>query len=189
MPDTKDDFMEELLRDAEINTPDEDGIKKLSKMVKELQAHREEKSALENALSEIDKQIRALEEQEIPEKMLELGVSGFKLDTGESVEMKDNIRASIPEKYKDEAFAWLEKEGHGDLIKSEIKCSLDRGDVEKANLILDILKQQGIEDAELKKAVHWGTLSSFVKEQLGQGAAIPLEHLGVYQGKKVIIKK
>jgi hypothetical protein len=182
-------FFDDMLADAENREVDPQGMKKLSELAIKLCGLRQEKEALESRVGLINKEMKELEENLIPVKMAEMGVAGFHLETGESVLVKDHVHANIPKKYENEAFKWLEDNGFGGLIKSEIKAALERGQTEKAREIIAALKEQGVENVELKNAVQWNTLTAFVKEQLGLGASVPMEILGVYIGKKVVIEQ
>ena len=88
---------------------------------------------------------------------------------------------------EDDLHQWLIDNNHGDLIKNEVKLKFSRGEEEAADKIVNELLAKGLNPQQVK-SVHSGTLSAFVKEQLSEGAEIPEQLLGVYIGRKAIIK-
>jgi hypothetical protein len=138
---------------------------------------------LENQLSMKKEELKQVAEIELPESMLNLGLSSFSLSDGTKLSIKTFYRGSIPKAREYEAFSWLKDNGHEDLIKNEVKSTFGKGEDINANNLMLILKQEGF-DYENKKAVHPSTLKAFVKEQMEHGKTLPLDILGVYVGQK-----
>lgn len=126
-------------------------------------------------------------QEDLVSAMDEAGMRSFTTKDGNAIEVIDFVAASIKADDKDEAYAWLEQNGHEDLIKHEIKLTFKKGENDKAEKALKALKDQGF-DPEDKESVHAGTLKSFCKEQIEQGKPIPLDLFGVFQGRKSVIK-
>lgn len=150
---------------------------------------------LENSLAEIDDQraevaeeLRRVREVDLPLAMEEVGLESFSLTTGEKVEIKKTIKASIPASERDRAFAWLRDNGHGSLIKNEAVASFGRGEDKKAQQLVKFCTTNSIE-VNRKESVHPQTLSAFVREQLEAGTRIPMETLGVIQLQEAKIKR
>lgn len=154
--------------------------KKLMKAKKRLEE-------LEEAVSKGKDYIRTLEERDIPDAMAAIGMSSFKLDTGEVIEVENLVRGSIPEKHKPEAFAWLRSTGNGDLIKRDVTVKFGRNEDAKAQKVLEELKALGCAPIS-KENVHHGTLSSWAKEQVQKGVDLPAEILGLYIGRRAKVK-
>jgi hypothetical protein len=132
-----------------------------------------------------------LETDLIPSPMASAGgIDKFTLDDGTSIAIKDELYASITQARQQEAFAWLEAHGHGDVIKDEMKIGLGRGAVagERASRLTHELELLGIDDYSRKRAVHPGTLAALIREQLGEGVDVPKETFGVHQQRRAVIK-
>ncbi len=126
----------------------------------------------------------------IPAAMHELGLLSVRLKTGETVEVRPFIRANIPEAARAEAFAWLRENGHGSLVKNEVRATFGMGEDAGAERLAVFCQEMGyIHDR--KEAVPWNTLTAWVKEMLEAGRSIPRDLLGVYQGEiaKVVMPK
>ena len=126
-------------------------------------------------------------QEKLVDAMDEAGMASFKTKDGNAIEIIDFVSASIKADDKDEAYAWLEQNGHEDLIKHEIKLIFKKGENDKAEEALKVLKDKGF-DPDDKESVHAGTLKSFCKEQIEQGKPIPMDLFGVYQGRMSVIK-
>jgi len=142
---------------------------------------------LEDEVVDHKKKLKALEEVELPDLMLGVGMKSFELRTGEGVTIKEIVAASINKANEAKAFGWLKGHGHGDLIKNVIKLNFGKGQEKQADHIIRELLEKGY-DPRQTKSVHTQTLSAFVREQLAAGVEIPEELLGVYVGRKAIIK-
>lgn len=147
-----------------------------------------ELAIIENALALKKEELRQVIEIELPESMLNLGLTSFSLSDGSKISIKTFYRGSIPKAREVEAFGWLRKNGHDDLIKNEIKCTFGKGEDQNAEFIMSILEGEG-QDYENKKAVHPSTLKAFVREQLERGNKLPLDILGVFVGQKSEIRR
>lgn len=152
---------------------------------------------LSAVVSEEQKQLNALRFEVLPEMFANAGVDNLGLpaegnNPGYDAKMANFYRANIAASWdyerRDKAFEWLEKNGHGDLIKTEIVISLPRGSEKKLAPIKKLLKELKVE-FEVDKSVHNGTLSAFVREVVEDGGALPLETLGATIGMVVNMKE
>lgn len=130
-----------------------------------------------NELKEAKKKELTIREETIPGMMQELGFEKIKLESGEEVSCKQEVYCSIPKDCKYQAFEWLEENGHGGLIKTEIKVSYGKGELEEAIELESRLATEGLRPS-LAQNVHAQTLKAFVKEQLAAGNDLPLELFG-----------
>lgn len=146
---------------------------------------------LEELLKEKKKDLQRVEEHDLPEAMDRIGMSEFKLTDGTKISVGSFYNASIPAERKDEAFDWLDEHGHGSIIKAAVKTEFGRGSLEGAKAFLEYARRFNQLDQEpvLDQGVHWQTLRAFVKEQVEEGAGLPLDLFGVYIGRKAKITK
>lgn len=130
-----------------------------------VQAERDTEAA-EAALATAKERERTLREETLPGMMQELGVDKMTLIDGAEITVKQEVYASVPAHRKEQAWAWLEVNGYGGLIKTEVAIPFGRGELEKAQELLDELATQGITDGYITRDVHAQTLKAFLKERL-----------------------
>ena len=144
---------------------------------------------IEAELKETKAQLRKIAEVDIPEAFAELGIAELALATGESVTVATKLKAGIPTGSKPEsvakreaAFNWLRAHEAEALIKAEIKTAFGKGEKEKElqEKAIMTLAELGIA-VDLKEAVPWNTLTSFVKERIEKGEPVDWELLGVVE--------
>lgn len=151
----------------------------------------EEVKNIEELLKEKKKELQRIEEQDLPEAMDRIGMAEFKLTDGTKISVGTFYNASIPAERKDEAFNWLDEHGHGSIIKTSVKTEFGRGELEIAKAFFEYVRgfNQLTSDPSFDQAVHWQTLRAFVKEQVEDGAGLPLDLFGVFIGRKAKVKR
>lgn len=151
----------------------------LSALAHALVAADREVEAVEEKLKQSKEVARQLREESIPMAMAELGLNEVRLDSGERVTVKQDVRIFSASDKCNEAYAWLEENGFGGLIKTEVVLHFTRGELEAAKLLAEKLKQEGYE-TDLDRSVHYQTMRAFLREQLFEkaNASLPLELFG-----------
>jgi hypothetical protein len=96
--------------------------------------------------------------------------------------------AKIPDEKRQDAFQWLEEQGHGDLVKSVINIIFGMQEHEKRLAVMKLLSDNGIEFYN-NESVHASTLKAFVKREIQAGHIVPDDLLGVYMFDEVKIKE
>lgn len=175
---------------VETRLPNESGLLSLSEMAKLQITLEDEFDLISRELATIGLRLKQVSEVEIPDKMLELGVSEFKLEDGTKITVSPFYSASIKDEVKEDAFKYLRDNGFGDIIKHEVVSAFKMGEDKKAEeLKLFLAKNKFIFDD--KETVHAQTLKKFVKEQItaDETASFPRELFGVYEGKKTKITR
>ena len=124
----------------------------------------------------------------LPSAMDELGIKDFTLADDSKINVKDVINASISEENKPRAFAWLEENNCDGIIKTKVASEFGKGEIEDARKALKALEDAGFTGV-MDRNVHPMTLKAFVKEQLEQGVALPLDVFGVFEFKEAKITK
>lgn len=163
-------------------------IKTISKLVSSLEDLQGELLTMEEMLKDKKATLRKLQEELLPEAMDAANTTEFTTTTGVKVILKDSIKANITKANEEQAFAWLRENGHGDLIKRELKVKFDAGEDNLAGDVKALMEEKTGHVPEDKTAVAWNTLTSFVKEALSNGQTIPMDILGVFRARKVEIK-
>jgi hypothetical protein len=154
-----------------------------------------ESRTLELEIEEMIKQTKIKEEKLrdllwrlIPDEMKRLGLEKLTTPDGLEVESKREVNANISKERESTAFAWLNANGHGSLIKREIKISFNRDQEIEARKLLETL-QADYPAATENQTVHNSTLKAWVKEMLNKGVAIPQETFGVFDRQVAKIKQ
>lgn len=126
-------------------------------------------------------------EKQIPELLDEMGMSEFTDKDGRKVTIKTKIRASIPVAKRPAAYAWLEREGHGGLIKRTIAVALNRGQDEEAKQLLEELSDRDFAGVKQDMKVEPATLTSFISQQLEAGEPVPDDLFSVFEVRQAKI--
>ena len=142
---------------------------------------RENVERLETQLENAKKDMRRVEQEDLPDLMQELGLETFKLKTGETVEVKPEVDCGITEERRVRAHDWLTANGFGGLIKTEVVAKFGRDEREEA------VRAANLINGEMVERVHPSTLKSFIKEQMAAGNAVPFDLFGVHPYNKVKI--
>jgi hypothetical protein len=102
-----------------------------------------------------------------------------------------NISARWDEDRRERAFAYMEKQGLGDLIKHELVIHIGLGEKKLyARVVKALRRVSGIVVQDIK-SVPWNTLTSWLKETYDSGEELgtdELDIIGGSVGKQVIIK-
>jgi hypothetical protein len=132
-----------------------------------------------------------LAEHDLPEAMVACGYApGDKATVGGiAVELKDIFRCGqldAPDEPDDfdgrPGLAWLDEEGHGDLARRVVTVTLGKDSEALAIELVELLRRHprgNSLDIGHKMFVPWNTLAKFAREQIEQGADLPLPLLGV----------
>ena len=146
----------------------------------------------EERLRKLKEQYRQLSEEDLPQKMTELGMQDLRLEDGSRITIDMFYATRINKNNRDAAHAWLRQQGHGDIIKNQVSVSFGKGEDETALETMTLLEQEGLFPAQ-KESVHPSTLKAFVKERIESGDSaftVDTQKLySVYQGKRTIITK
>ena len=134
-------------------------------------------SLVEEELRKVKAHGRQLREETIPSAMQELGLASIKLSTGQTLTIKQDVYASIPEDNKTQAFGWLEEHGDGDLIKSIVKINFGRGELVEAGKLVDQLENRGMEP-QFDERIHPQTLKAWLRDKISRGISVPLDLFG-----------
>ena len=141
---------------------------------------------LEDQLNHVKGLLREVQEEQIPDLMISIGMASFKLSDGSSISVKDEVYASIPKEKYEVALNWLRQHEFDALIKTQVTTDFGKGEDQEAQRVVEALRDLGV-PAQVKSAVHPMTLKSFIKEQLNLGAPIPLDVFGAHVVKRSII--
>lgn len=146
----------------------------------------------EERLRKLKEQYRQLSEEDLPQKMAELGMQDMRFEDGSRITVDMFYATRINKNNRDAAHAWLREQGHGDIIKNQVSVSFGKGEDDTALETMTLLEKEGL-FPDQKESVHPSTLKAFVKERIesGDNAFTPdtQKLFSVYQGKRTKITK
>lgn len=156
----------------------------LAEKARDLEAQKED---LNSALSQINKELQAIKENELPELMAALGMETFTLSDGTKIKVTDYVSGSLNKATDREwALEWVAEHGGEGTIKNNVSMSFDRNEHNLALSVAEDLRQQGFE-VSLLSDIHPQTLAAFAREKLAEGEDIPLDQLGLFAGRRAKI--
>ena len=167
-----------------------DALKGLSTLARLMVAQEDDVENTEALLTQKKAVLERLKRIDLPEAMRELGLSQITLDeTGEVITVHDDVSASIPEKHRVEAFAWLIKRGYDGIIRTKVSIEYSRGDHDKAIVDAQTISQTLLRPTALDETIHPQTLRAFVRERMEAGDAIPMELFGIHPYSEAKVKR
>lgn len=181
--DTVDDF---FAVDASTLGESETFKHKVTNLVREVRKIEQEEAELTEQLKELARRRTELETRTIPDALMEAGVRELTTLEGLKVTTKFTV-GTIPAQAKEEAYAWLEAHGAASIIKRNVSLKLDKGSDSMAEKAAEALRSLGL-DPKVSLEIHPQTFMSYVREQIANGAVIPLAQWGVFHGEKAVIK-
>jgi hypothetical protein len=101
------------------------------------------------------------------------------LTNGLKVQVEELVSCAITAEKRAEAHEWLRQHGFGGLIKILVEVPFAKGEEERAAALYAELADKDY-PVEAEETVHPQTLKAFVREQLGEGAPLPLELFGIH---------
>jgi hypothetical protein len=170
--------------------PQDENLKGIAAIAKQLVAAEQEVQHLEELLTRRKEELHHLSTRVLPEAMQEVGLSEFTTDKGDKILVQERFHCSLPkeESVRAEAFVWLRDNEAGALIKRNIVLQFGKGEDQRADDLVKALKLDGLTPTD-KPDVHWKTLTSWAKEQHEKGVALPKDLLGLYIGMEAKVKR
>jgi hypothetical protein len=133
----------------------------------------------EERLKRLKENLRRTLEESIPLLMQELGMTKFVTTDGIVFEIKQEFTAKISEANYKSALEWLDTNGFGDIVRTEMVVPTIRGDRRNIAEVTAMLESFGF-TPELKEGVHHSTLKAFIKERIKAGDNIPFDIFGIH---------
>ena len=181
------DLLQEISQDSSLKAVNNEGLSTIAEFATAISAQELRVEELEEQLKEAKRELRSLTDEKLPQLLLELGVSEFKLEDGTKVTVKNIYGATIPAARREEAYQWLRDHGHGDMIKNVISASFGMGEDQLAQKFKDTAKENGL-ICEQKMSVHSQTLKGFVRGEIEKGRDVPQDLFGVFVSQRAVIK-
>lgn len=131
----------------------------------------------------------ALIMEAIPTAMDQMGLKEFTTLSGLTIKVKEDLSHSLAADRKPAGLDWLEKNGHGSIIKSELTISFAKGKEAEARQVLSELQSAhpGL-PIEQGRDVHSATLKSLLKQLMEKGVDVPVDIFKVARVRKAVLK-
>lgn len=183
--------------------PGEAKIKDLADAAAQLRALETAIELAEKTVAELKEKHRRISEEEIPEKMFELGMEEFTLLDGSIVSVSPQYGCAITEANRFAAYEFLRKTGNESLIKNVLALQFGKGEDKKAQEVKALLETNKLPFSE-STTIHPQTLKAFIKESIEEHNGemvlvdepdpekakvhLPMNLFSVFVGKKATIK-
>jgi hypothetical protein len=177
----------DLAADAEDPGIGHNSLAELSDLVSEHQDKSREIADFEDKIKELKAELRKIEENTLPDMMMQIGVEEITTTDGAVVSIKPLVTGSIPKKNEVEACKWLRENDHADIIIRKLSLSFSKGQDKAAQKVFDDLVKKGWAPISTETVNHM-TLKSWAKECFEEGVELPIKLLGLYHGQKAQIK-
>lgn len=135
----------------------------------------------------IKEELRQVTEERLPEAMLACGIRDFTLEDGSKVTVHDDIATSVVADKRAQAFDWLERNGHGSIVKHMVSLSFGKGEGTNAHRAAEILREAGFAPTD-KEDVHYQTLQAWGRRMAEEGIRPPEEFFHSFDVRKTKIK-
>ena len=180
-------IFDEMFDDTTLDKIEENTMKSLSSLVKDLDQLTIDINKKEEELKSLKLQKHLMSTEQIPTMMDEMGVQRLDVENL-SVSLKPLINASIPPTRREEAYQWLRENDLDDIIKNDVILSFGKGEDNIAGDIMYDLEQRGMHP-EKKTHIHQMTLQAFIRERVEKGLPIDLDLFGAYVARIADIKR
>lgn len=154
---------------------------------------------LEAEIAEKEKQLKALGAEhrelawkQIPELMESIDLDFFRLKSGFEINVKDDLRLSIPKDPEKRAkvIEWLVENDGSYLIKEEFGFKFDKGQGDAAAEFAEYCeKYPGRLNMARAEGCETNSVKAFLKAKLEEGEDVPLDLLGGHRQTIAKIKK
>lgn len=176
-----------MYEDAAPAAPDDSQLGTISALAMRQVDLENEIERIEKELANKKRDLRKVQEIDLPEAMAAAGCKSFTLPDGHGITIKEDISASLAEGKKAPAIAWLKEHGYGDIVSEDVMISFGKGQEAAAVQLVEELVGAGLFPKRTTN-VNTATLKSLIRELLEKGQEVPLETLGAFQWRKAIIK-
>lgn len=172
----------EIPLDDDRPAPSDNELKSVVGLAREQWKWEREIGRLKDELKKAEEALKNVAERELPNLLVEIGMTQFKLSNGALLELKTETYASISAEHRAAAHKWLEDHEHGNIIKREFNIRFNRGDEAWAKKFQrDLAQRKKPLAVVVKRAVHPQTLQAWVREALAAGITVPEDIFGIFK--------
>jgi hypothetical protein len=165
-----------------------------SKDLEAIKFYAKELVRLENEIEESEARVAQLKKEReeirrltLPQLMIELGVDAIVANNHEC-KLEPLVTASLPKDVEQRAAAisWLVDNGHGGIVKRELKVDLPKGDDVTEEVVKDAVRNAAPSLlVDVGYGIHHSSYLALAKQLVRDGEPFPADVLGVYVGQIV----
>lgn len=144
-------------------------------------------AAIEEKLKDAKARLKQVQEIDLPDAMEACNLINFTTTHGHGIEVTKTLYASIAQKSKDAAAAWLVDNELAALVQENVVASFDKGQHAEVLRLVNVLRAMGEYNVSTTTTVNTGSVKSAIKELLEEGVEVPLELFGAYFAKKAVV--
>lgn len=158
-------------------------VDRLNALIKEAEALNARMLELEGEFTQLMSRYNFIKTTELPELMSEMQTTEWVGEGGVRLRLNQFVSGALPKDPEKLAVAirWLEDNGGGPNIKSELSVPFSKSQHNEALSIRAELEEKGYAPT-LTSSVHASTLQAFARERLNRGETVPFATLGLYAG-------
>lgn len=150
----------------------------------------EKVNALENALKTAKAELAHYTEKTFPDLMDVAGQKQLTTMDGIKITVKEKIRAHIAADQQAQAFAWLDENGHSNIIKRQFLIDFNKDEEAWAKKFeTDLKRRKRPLHVKRKSGIHAATLSAFCRELLENGVDFPQKLFGLHRQRYTHIEE
>ncbi len=143
----------------------------------------------EEALKTAKEKLKQISWYKLPKLMDEARQEKCVAAGGIEIAVKEDVRASIPAANEAKALTYLESVNQAGMIKRQFIIEFGREEESWAKKFERDLKQRKKPvNCKIKRSVPHQTLSAWVRKELEEGTALPLDLLGVFRQRISTVK-
>lgn len=160
-------------------TDQEDVLGRISILADQMHEKDKEIAKAELLVKQLKEAHRQISEEQLPELFERVGMQELKTLSGLPLKLKERVHTNISKGRKPTAIAWLDANGHGGMVKRNVIIEFDKTQGDKVEALFRLIGK-GWPNHRAELDVHAATVKAFVKAQLKDGKAIPLDVFGVH---------
>ena len=164
--------------------PTDNELSTLAQLGEDLYQAESEVLRLEAELKRAKRIRDAIQNEEIPEVMQDIGVLEFRTARSK-FELREVLRVQPKADNRPLVLQAVEEAGDGALIKTTVTVPFNRGEDEKVKELLNELQQRGLQ-SKSDKRIEPSTLRKYVRDKLEAGEPIDQDLFGVRVFKQAI---
>jgi hypothetical protein len=171
---TKVDF--EAMVDGQL---DQDRLARLGELVTRQLALEDEIETTTQRLKQLGEDLRGVSERDIPELLLDTGLSEVRLADGTKVLVRNDLKVRTTGEWRQPILEFLVERGLDDVIKDELTIPFGKGQDVAVQRLSAYLSAEGYQYGR-DRTVHAQTFAALLRELLANHEDVPLDALGAY---------
>ena len=148
--------------------------------------------ATQEALAEdIQARLTELRTKALPQAMMAAGVDRFRCaETGTEARIAFECSGALGEDpdERERKLDILCENGADEIVKNEVTIAFGKGEDPKAMALVGEMQRRGL-NVMFRRNIHPMTLKAWIKEKMEDGAALPLDDIGLWYGQIAKIKR